>query len=147
MSNSYTDQQKHWVHSFKINYHLLGLEVPFIQKSIIKYLFEPVDFFYTLLKCKSLESPTADHWIIMFNFSLINNYLIPGSIFIFTIIVLTKLYNCTSFNLFWNLAFSCCIVFCTFFLVFIVIVVNCYLIGKSNIDKLVLPKVVRLMVK
>ena len=79
--------------------YLLGLEVPisFIQKSITKYLFEPVDFFYTLLKCKSLESPTADHWIIIFNFSLINKlkYLILGSIFIFTIIMLTKLYNCT----------------------------------------------------
>ena len=80
--------------------YLLGLEVPisFIQKSITKYLFEPVDFFYTLLKCKSLiESPTGDHWIIIFNFSLINKlkYLIPGLIFIFTIIMLTKLYNCT----------------------------------------------------
>ena len=58
MSNSYTDQQKYWTHSFKIMIYLLGLEVPisFIQKSIIKYLFEPVDFFYTLLKiCKSLS--------------------------------------------------------------------------------------------
>ena len=78
--------------------YLLGLEVPisFIQKSIIKYLFEPVDFFYTLLKCKSLhESPATDDWIIIFNFSLKLKYLIPGSIFIFTIIMLTKLYNCT----------------------------------------------------
>ena len=77
--------------------YLLGLEVPisFIQKSIIKYLFEPVDFFYTLLKCKSTESPATDDWIIIFNFSLKLKYLIPGSIFIFTIIMLTKLYNCT----------------------------------------------------
>ena len=45
------------MHSFKIMIYLLGLEVPisFIQKSVIKYLFEPVDFFYTLLKCKSLS--------------------------------------------------------------------------------------------
>ena len=45
------------MHPFKIMIYLLGLEVPisFIQKSIIKYLFEPADFFYTLLKYKSLN--------------------------------------------------------------------------------------------
>ena len=36
---------------------VLGLEVPilFIYRSIIKYLFDPVDFFYALLKRQSLN--------------------------------------------------------------------------------------------
>ena len=49
--------QIYWTHAFKIMIYLLGHEVPilFSQESIIKYLFEAVDFFNTLLKCKSLN--------------------------------------------------------------------------------------------
>ena len=80
------------------------------QQSIIKYLFNPVDFFCTLLKiCDSLNHQqlqlfrTTLNWMIIFNF-LTYLYLILGSVFIFPIIMLTNLYNCTCFNLLWNFA-------------------------------------------
>ena len=57
MSKSYRSQQKCLTHPFKImilfawswstNY--------FVQKSIIKHLFNPVDSLYTLLTCQSLN--------------------------------------------------------------------------------------------
>ena len=63
------------------NNDLLGLEVPtlFIQKSIIKHLFDPVDSFHTLLTCQSLNHQqlelfkTTLNWMIIFCDFLTNN--------------------------------------------------------------------------
>ena len=124
-------------------FYLLGLELPisFIQKSIIKYLFNPVDFFYTLLKiCDSLNHQqlwlfqTTLNWMIIFNF-LTYLYLILGSVFIFPIIMLTNLYNCTWFSLFWNFALFILhfILHIKFFLVLLFLLFFCF-IGKRLIN-------------
>ena len=89
----------------------------------------PVDSLYTLLTCQSLNhqqlllfrTTLNIGWLYSATFSLIIVSDDPGlNNFIFTIIKLAKQYNCNWFNLFWNFALLCCILFWTFFsLVFI----------------------------
>ena len=69
------------------------------------------------------KSPTA---VAVQDYTQLNDSAF--SYFICIIIMLTELYNGTWFNLFWNFALSCFIVFCTLFLVFTVVVVVVFLL-------------------
>ena len=143
MSNSYKVQQKSWIHPLKKWFYLLGLEEPilFIQKSTIKYYFSVQSCWFLLhiLEMPVTESPTA---VAVQDYTQLND--LGLNYYIFMVIMLTKLCNRTWFN--FILEF-CSLMLHFIFHIFSLYCCCCCFIGKSKIDKLLLPKVVHLMVK
>ena len=96
-------------------------------------------FLSYILEMPVTESPTA---IAVQDYTQLND--LGLNYYIFMVIMLTKLYNCTWFNFILE--------FCSLMLHFIFHIFSlyccccCCFIGKSKIDKLLLPKVVHLMV-
>ena len=142
MSNSYKVQQKSWIHPLKKRILLAwSWRTNIIYSEVNNKIFSVQScwFLSYILEMPVTESPTA---IAVQDYTQLND--LGLNYYIFMVIMLTKLCNCTWFNFIFE--------FCSLMLHFIFHIFSlhcccCCFIGKSKIDKLLLPKVVHLMVK
>ena len=141
MSNSYKVLKKSWMDPLKtrILFAWSWITNVFYLEVNNKIFVWPCWFLVYTFEMSGTESPTA---VAVQDYTQLND--LGLNCYIFMVIMLTKLCNCTWFNFIFE--------FCSLMLHFIFHIFSlhcccCCFIGKSKIDKLLLPKVVHLMVK